>query len=92
MRAAGIAASPPIAGQGALAALDQALGRLVEIPAALLVVAEIVILFAGVVARYALHTPWSGRTNWPRCFSFGWRCWARSWRCGGASTCAWPRW
>lgn len=61
MRAAGIAASPPIAGQGALAALDQALGRLVEIPAALLVVAEIVILFAGVVARYALHTPlvWS---------------------------------
>ncbi len=34
---------------------------LVEIPAALLVVAEIVILFAGVVARYALHRPliWS---------------------------------
>src|SRR6201995_31846 len=37
------------------------LGALVEIPAALLVVAEIVILFAGVVARYVLHTPliWS---------------------------------
>jgi tripartite ATP-independent transporter DctM subunit len=34
---------------------------LVEIPAALLVVAEIVILFAGVVARYGLHRPliWS---------------------------------
>ena len=34
---------------------------LVEIPAALLVVAEIVILFAGVVARYVLHSPliWS---------------------------------
>ena len=34
---------------------------LVELPAALLVVAEIVILFAGVVARYALHRPliWS---------------------------------
>ncbi len=38
-----------------------ALGMLVEIPAALLVVAEIVILFAGVVARYGLHSPliWS---------------------------------
>jgi tripartite ATP-independent transporter DctM subunit len=37
------------------------LGMLVEIPAALLVVAEIVILFAGVVWRYVLHDPliWS---------------------------------
>ncbi len=37
------------------------LGTLVEIPAALLVVAEIMILFAGVVARYVLHAPliWS---------------------------------
>src|SRR5436309_3319980 len=44
-----------------LAAIEHALGMLVEIPAALLVVAEIVILFAGVVARYALHRPliWS---------------------------------
>src|SRR5258708_6757059 len=35
---------------------------LVEIPAALLVMAEIVILFAGVVARYGVHRPliWSG--------------------------------
>src|SRR3954449_8573009 len=42
-------------------ALDAALGVLVEIPAALLVIAEIVILFAGVVARYGLHRPliWS---------------------------------
>src|SRR5258708_9209572 len=34
---------------------------LVEIPAALLVMAEIVILFAGVVARYGVHRPliWS---------------------------------
>jgi tripartite ATP-independent transporter DctM subunit len=41
--------------------LESWLGMLVEIPAALLVVAEIVILFAGVVARYGLHTPliWS---------------------------------
>ena len=44
-----------------LASIEHALGTLVEIPAALLVVAEIVILFAGVVARYALHQPliWS---------------------------------
>src|SRR3954471_19466408 len=44
-----------------LASIEHALGMLVELPAALLVVAEIVILFAGVVARYALHRPliWS---------------------------------
>src|SRR6202142_811841 len=43
------------------ASLESALGRLVEIPGALLVVAEIVILFAGVVARYGLRSPliWS---------------------------------
>ena len=44
-----------------LASLETALGLLVEIPVALLVIAEIVILFAGVVARYGLHRPliWS---------------------------------
>ena len=44
-----------------LADVEHVLGMLVEIPAALLVVAEIVILFAGVVARYGLHSPliWS---------------------------------
>ena len=43
------------------ASLEHILGTLVEIPAAILVVAEIVILFAGVVARYVLHAPliWS---------------------------------
>ena len=39
-----------------LASIEHFLGMLVEIPAALLVVAEIVILFAGVVARYG-HAP-----------------------------------
>jgi tripartite ATP-independent transporter DctM subunit len=41
--------------------LESWLGTLVEIPAAMLVVAEIVILFAGVVARYGLRQPliWS---------------------------------
>ncbi len=43
------------------ATLESALGMLVEIPAAVLVVAEIVTLFAGVVARYGLQRPliWS---------------------------------
>jgi tripartite ATP-independent transporter DctM subunit len=44
-----------------LASVEAWLGLLVEIPAAILVVAEIVILFAGVIARYVLHAPliWS---------------------------------
>jgi tripartite ATP-independent transporter DctM subunit len=43
------------------ASIELFLGMLVEIPAAILVVAEIVILFAGVVARYGLRQPliWS---------------------------------
>jgi tripartite ATP-independent transporter DctM subunit len=43
------------------ASLHAVLGRLVDIPAAALVVAEIVILFAGIVARYVFHAPlvWS---------------------------------
>jgi tripartite ATP-independent transporter DctM subunit len=59
--------SPPL-GAGATttrrcwaARLDTALGYLVEIPAAILVVAEIVILFAGIVSRYVFQSPlvWS---------------------------------
>jgi tripartite ATP-independent transporter DctM subunit len=43
------------------ASLEAFLGRFVEIPAAILVVAEIVILFAGVIWRYLLREPliWS---------------------------------
>src|SRR6187431_1158529 len=54
-------AQPPPRRRSLLASIEHTLGVLVEIPAALLVVAEIVILFAGVVARYALHQPliWS---------------------------------
>src|SRR3954463_15296467 len=57
---AGEAVQPPRRDSG-LASLEHVLGLLVEIPAALLVIAEIVILFAGVVARYGLHQPliWS---------------------------------
>jgi tripartite ATP-independent transporter DctM subunit len=41
--------------------LDYWLGRITEIPAALLVIAEIIILFAGVVSRYVFNRPltWS---------------------------------
>jgi tripartite ATP-independent transporter DctM subunit len=44
-----------------VASIEAWFGTLVEIPAAILVVAEIVILFAGVVARYGLRQPliWS---------------------------------
>jgi tripartite ATP-independent transporter DctM subunit len=58
---AGEAASGPPHRRSLAASLDVYLGMLVEIPAALLVVAEIIILFAGVVARYGLHRPliWS---------------------------------
>jgi tripartite ATP-independent transporter DctM subunit len=57
--AAGEAMSPRRRSRAA--SLEAALGTLVEIPAALLVVAEIAILFSGVVARYGLHSPliWS---------------------------------
>ncbi|MBV8924440.1 MAG: TRAP transporter small permease, partial [Bradyrhizobium sp.] len=44
-----------------LGVFEAVLGTLIEIPAAMLVVAEIVVLFAGVVSRYVLHAPliWS---------------------------------
>jgi TRAP-type C4-dicarboxylate transport system permease small subunit len=53
--------STPSYGRSWLASLDAVLGAVVEIPVAILVAAEIVILFAGVVARFALHQPliWS---------------------------------
>jgi tripartite ATP-independent transporter DctM subunit len=53
--------STPSHGRSWLASLDAVLGAVVEIPVAILVAAEIVILFAGVVARFALHQPliWS---------------------------------
>ena len=49
------------AGPRWLARLDAMLGWMVEMPAALLVLADIVVLFSGVVSRYVLHKPllWS---------------------------------
>src|ERR1700760_2052768 len=57
--AAGEAVSPRR--RSLVAVFEQSLGTLVEIPAALLVIAEIVTLFAGVVARYVVQQPliWS---------------------------------
>ncbi|HEX7638194.1 MAG TPA: TRAP transporter large permease subunit [Burkholderiaceae bacterium] len=53
--------APAVRPAGALARIEAVLGWLVEIPAAILVVADVVVLFAGVVARFALHDPltWS---------------------------------
>ncbi|MDN5002182.1 TRAP transporter large permease subunit [Bradyrhizobium sp. GCM10027634] len=55
-----VAVQPPRR-SSVLASLERILGLAVEIPAAILVVVEIAILFAGVVARYGLHRPliWS---------------------------------
>jgi tripartite ATP-independent transporter DctM subunit len=55
-----VAGQPPRRGSR-LASIELILGVVVEIPAAILVVAEIVILFAGVISRYVLHAPliWS---------------------------------
>ena len=57
----GEAAVQPPRRRSWLTSLERILGLAIEIPAAILVVAEIVILFAGVVARYGLHRPliWS---------------------------------
>ncbi|MDB5816755.1 MAG: C4-dicarboxylate transport system permease DctM subunit, partial [Rhizobacter sp.] len=53
--------TPPRAPRGPLARMESALGWLVEVPAALLVFADICVLLAGVIARFVLHAPlvWS---------------------------------
>ena len=45
----------------ALGTIERVIGRIVEGPAALLVVVEVAVLFAGVVSRYVFHNPliWS---------------------------------
>jgi tripartite ATP-independent transporter DctM subunit len=52
---------PPTGWRKVVVGLNLALKPLVAIPAALLVVAEIVVLFIGIVSRYVLHAPivWS---------------------------------
>jgi tripartite ATP-independent transporter DctM subunit len=55
------ATAPPAVRRGWADAADASLGSVVEALAALLVLAEIVVLFAGVTARYLFHAPlvWS---------------------------------
>ena len=77
------------AGKRSLAAgCDRALGRLIEAVCAVLVLAEIVVLFSGVVARYAFHNPlvWSDELAG---MLFLWLSMLGSvWLCAAASTCA----
>ncbi|MBE7248553.1 MAG: TRAP transporter small permease subunit, partial [Actinomycetospora chiangmaiensis] len=59
---AGVALTgPPLRARSWLRRLDDGLGYLVEIPAALLVLAEIGVLLGGVVSRYVFRAPlvWS---------------------------------
>lgn len=42
---------------GLLAGLDRAVGVITEWPAGLLVLAEVIVLFSGIVARYVFHEP-----------------------------------
>jgi len=55
------ASSGTAIGSSRLQAFDRILGRMIEIPAAILVGLEIVVLLAGVISRYVLHQPlvWS---------------------------------
>ena len=48
-------------GSSRWATMERILGLIIEISAAFLVAAEVVVLFSGIVARYILHTPliWS---------------------------------
>ena len=54
-------ALPAGSGRHWAARVSRVFARLVEIPAALLVVAEIIVLLAGILARYVFHSPivWS---------------------------------
>ncbi|MBS0455075.1 MAG: TRAP transporter large permease subunit [Proteobacteria bacterium] len=60
-QAAGTSSAATSGWRAGVDALDRWLGRLTEIPAALLVLADIVVLLAGVVSRYVFHAPlvWS---------------------------------
>ena len=61
MLAAAVPAAAPTGWRAALAPVDRGIGFVLESVAALLVVVEIVLLFCGVVSRYAFHAPlvWS---------------------------------
>jgi tripartite ATP-independent transporter DctM subunit len=56
-----VGGSPASAQRRWAASIGSVLGPLIEIPAALLVLVEIIVLLAGVISRYVFHTPiiWS---------------------------------
>ncbi|QND54952.1 TRAP transporter large permease subunit (plasmid) [Phyllobacterium sp. 628] len=56
-----ILSPPPRNDHSLVSKLDRMLGHIIEFPVAILVVAEVVILFAGIIARYVVHQPliWS---------------------------------
>ena len=70
------------------AKIESLLGAIVEIAAAGLVVAEIAILFGGVISRYLFDGRWSGRMNSPPRYFFGSLCSAQWLRSGATNICA----
>jgi TRAP-type C4-dicarboxylate transport system permease small subunit len=78
----------PASGPRWLRKIDRALGWLIAIPTAILVLLEIFVLLGGVIARYAFHNPiiWSDELA-STCF-FGLRCLDRLSRSIVPSTCA----
>ena len=66
---------PAFGWRKAIVGLNRALKPVVAVPAALLVVAEVIVLFVGIISRYVLHAQLSGRTNSPAFCSYGSRCW-----------------
>ena len=84
----------PVAGRGRgrasswVLALDRHFGNAIEAVAAALIVAEIVILFMGVISRYFLQTPLVCSDEVACCSSCGWSAWGRWLPSATASTCA----
>ncbi|WP_253187636.1 hypothetical protein [Roseomonas sp. TAS13] len=62
---------------GLLPRVDRLLCHLVAVPAAVIVLAEIGILLAGVWPASSSTSPSSGQTSWPPSSSSGWPCWGR---------------
>src|SRR5437773_7822415 len=50
-----VISAPP--GRQWVVALESVLGKFVEVPAALLVLSDVIVLFAGIVARFVFHQP-----------------------------------
>ena len=71
---------PTTGAAGALRKVERLLGSLVGIAAAALVVAEIVVLFAGVSSRYLLQKPIIWTDELAGSSFSGSRCWAPCWR------------